>query len=261
MSERDTAAILLELRRIGVDVANLPEALAATGFRSRSLLAWLRELPSDLGSDGLIRLLDDRAAFALSVSEHAASETGLLPELDASLPQQWWPTAEMLEAAVDLLVNEWDPIGVRLGSIPREDFGEYAFHFVAQLLGPHRVDDDGTRVAESIAAVEHGVLGLRPSQEVHRRYMAARLREVVVRYPPSQRPFRRPPATRAMSNVTWADRPTPNDDAPSASAEPQCSDDAVDVARLVITAADADKSDGPKPQDVQAFVREHRTPA
>ena len=196
MTERDTAAILLELRRIGVDVASLPDALAATGFRSRPLLEWLRALPSELGSDELLGLLDERAAFALAALEHAASAGSQLPAFDESLPPQWWPTAEMLASAIDLLLNEWDPVGVRLGSVPREDFGEYAFHFVTPFLDPWRRDDRLTSVASKIGAVEQGLLGLRISPEVHRRYLAARLREVVVHHPPSQHPFRRPPASR-----------------------------------------------------------------
>lgn len=207
VTERDTAAILLELQRIGVTVASLPDALAATGFRSHSLLAWLRELPSELGTDELLRLLDERASFALATSEHAGSATPLLPELDESLPRQWWPTAEMLEAAIDILVNEWDPIGIRLGSVPHEDFGEYAFHFVSRLLDPWRTDDCLTRIDAVISTVEHGVLGLRASPDVHRRYIAARLREVVRRYPPSQSPFRRPPRSWAISILTEADIP------------------------------------------------------
>lgn len=207
MTERDTAAILLELRRIGVDVADLPDALAATGFRSASLLEFLRELPSELGTDELLRLLDERAAFALATSECAGATALLLPEFDESLPRQWWPTAEMLEAAIDVLVNEWDPIGVRLGSIPREDFGEYAFQFVSRLLDPWRTADCLTRVAAAIGAMEQGWLGLRTSPDVHQRYLAARLREIVVRHPPSQQPFRRPPRSWAMSMVTSADIP------------------------------------------------------
>ena len=207
MTERHTAAILLELRRIGVDVANLPDALAATGFRAQSLLEWLRQLPSGLGVDELLRLLDERAAFALAASEHAGSTSPLLPELDESLGRQWWPTAEMLETAIEILVNEWDPIGIRLGSVPREDFGEYAFQFVSRFLDPWHTDDSLTRVSAAIAALEGGWLGLRISPEVHSRYIAARLREVVVRHPPSQQPFRRPPKSWAMSMVTDADMP------------------------------------------------------
>jgi len=207
VTERDTAAILLELRRIGVDVANLPDALVATGFRSQSLLEWLRRLPSELGTDELLRLLDERAVFALAASEHAGSASPLLPEFDALLPRQWWPTAEMLEAAIDVLVNEWDPIGVRLGSVPSEDFGEYAFHFVSRFLDPGAPDDCLTRVDALISAVEHGMLGLRLSPDVHRRYIAARLRQVVLRYPPSQHPFRRPPKSFAISILTEADLP------------------------------------------------------
>jgi hypothetical protein len=285
VTERDTAAILLELRRIGVDVASLPDALVATGFRSHSLLEWLCEVPSELGSDELLHMLDERAAFALATSERAGSGAQLLPEFDEALPRQWWPTAEMLGSAIDLLLNEWDPVGVRLGSVPPEDIGEYAFHFVTPLLGPWRCDDRLTSVADKIAAVEQGLLGLRVSPEVHRRYLAARLREVVGRHPPSQHPFRRPPRSQAIAMVSSADLPPtlPNDRAPVLSAESRSWHDAVDFLRVVIIArddpergkeitpellrafaselaADADKMDGPMPDEVESFVRQYSTP-
>ena len=281
MTERDTAAILLELRRIGVDVDSLPDALAATGFRSRSLLEWLRQLPSESGTDELLRLLEARAAFALAASERAGSETPLLPEFDESLPRQWWPTAEMLEAAIDVLVHEWDPIGTRLGSVPREDFGEYAFQFVSRFLDPRGTADCLARVAAAVGALEQGWLGLRGSPDVHQRYLAARLREIVIRHRPSQHPFRRPPRSRAMSMVTSADMPSsaPNDATAMIQAESRSWDDAVDFLRLVITAkgdpdrgrditpallrefaselaADAEQMDGPMPAEVAAFIRE-----
>ena len=278
MTERDTAAILLELRRIGVDVASLPDRLVATGFRSQSLLEWLRELPSELGSDELIRLLDARAAFALAASEHAGATSPLLPDFDESLGRQWWPTAEMLEAAIDVLANEWDPIGVRLGSVPREDIGEYAFHFVSRLLDPWPVDDCLTRVVAVINAVEHGVLGLRPSPDVHQRYLAARLREIVRRHPPSQYPFRRPPRSTAYSPADPARLGVPNERAPAMEVESRSWDSTIDFMRLVIAAkddpergrditpellrqfaselvADADKMDGPMPAEVEAFIQ------
>jgi hypothetical protein len=287
VTERETAAILLEFRRIGVDVSSLPDALVATGFRPISLLEWLREMPSELGSDELTRRLDEYAASALAAAEHAGSTAPLLPERDDSLPQQWWPTAEMLEAAIDILVNEWDSIGIRLGSVPREDFGGYAFHFVSRFLDPLPTDDCLTRVAAEIGAVEHEMLGLRASPDVHRRYVAARLREVVVRYPPSQQPFRRPPKSGAISREsrieyvsTPRDRaPSPNEHRQEISAESRSWDDAVDFLRLVISAkadpdrgkditsemlrefaselaADADKMDGPMPAEVETFIRE-----
>jgi hypothetical protein len=284
VTERDTAAILLELRRIGVDIANLPDTLVATGFRAQSLLEWLRQLPSELGTDELLRLLDERAAFALAASEHAGSTWPLLPELDETLGRQWWPTAEMLEAAIEILVNEWDPIGIRLGSVPREDFGEYAFQFVSRFLDPWRTDDSLTRVAAAIAALEGGWLGLRISPDVHSRYIAARLREVVVRHPPSQQPFRRPPKSRAPGMaasvaVPPTPRRLPNDEASVMQTESRSWDDTVDFLRLVITAKDdpergneitpellrqfaselandADKMDGPMPAEVEAFIRE-----
>jgi hypothetical protein len=46
--------------------------------------------------------------------------------------ERWWPTTEMLDAGITLLTEEWDPIGTRLGGVPVEDIGEYAFY----LFGP-----------------------------------------------------------------------------------------------------------------------------
>jgi hypothetical protein len=337
VTERDTAAILLELRRVGVDVANVPDALAATGFRAPTLLAWLGDVPTESGTDELLRLLNDHATFALATSEHAIDSKRVLPEFDESLPRQWWPTAEMLQAAIDVLVNEWDPVGIRLGSVPAEDFGEYAFNFLRPLLDPWRRDDRLTSLAETIGVVEQHLLGLRRSPATHRRYLAARLCEVVVLYPPSQQPFRRPQRSWAFSIVSPADQPAapppldpegvcvrcgtfgtvarvtfqsyppkttrfcsacwaevrqeymsadrgvpirPNDEAPPTSASSRSWDDAVDFLRLVITArndpergkditpellrelaseleADADKMDGPMPDEVEAFIRDY----
>jgi hypothetical protein len=103
---------------------------------------------------------------------------------------RWWPTTLMLDAGIHLLAEEWDPVGVRLDTVPAEDLGEYTFQLLGPLLDARRAGDALGRVVDLIGAIEESELGLRPSPHTHRRYLAARLREIVARHPlpPLQRP-------------------------------------------------------------------------
>jgi len=197
MTEHFTVAILEELRRIGVELDRVAEPLVATGFTRASLLDWLRGIPAGSGLDALIRLLDEHAIETLATLERETDFAA--PDFQPRDPrstsmERWWPTTEMLDAGITLLTEEWDPIGTRLGGVPVEDIGEYAFYLFGPLLDRWRHGDPLDNVSAMIGSIEQRQLGLRPSPLVHRRYLAARLREIVIRNPLPNRP-RRPRAS------------------------------------------------------------------
>ena len=193
MTEHFTVAILEELRRIGVELDRVAERLVATGFTRASLLDWLRGIPPGTGLDALIRQLHEHAIETLATLERDTDFAA--PNFQPTDPrsasgERWWPTTEMLDAGITLLTEEWDPIGTRLGSVPVEDIGEYAFHLFGPLLDRWRPGDPLDNVSAMIGSIEERQLGLRPSPLVHRRYLAARLREIVIRNPLPNRPPR-----------------------------------------------------------------------
>jgi hypothetical protein len=200
MTEHFTVAILEELRRIGVELDRVAEPLVATGFTRASLLDWLRGIPAGTDMDALIRQLDEHAIETLATLERetdfAAPDFQPRDRRSAS-GARWWPTTVMLDAGITLLTEEWDPIGTRLGGVPVEDIGEYAFHLFGPLLDRWRPRDPLDTVSAMIASIEERQLGLRPSPLVHRRYLAARLREIVIRNPLPKRPPR-PHATAVI---------------------------------------------------------------
>ena len=196
--EEHTVAVFAELQRIGFDADLVGGAPIATGFTRRSLLDWLRRIPSGAGSTELQHRLDEHARETLAIAERAGA--GAEHDADRVDPApnlaqvRWWPTTLMLDAGIDLLAEEWDPVGVRLDTVPPEDLGEYTFHLLVQLLHCWPGGDSLERVAGLVADIEGSRLGLRPSSPIHRRYLAARLREIVARYPlPVREPS--PPGT------------------------------------------------------------------
>jgi hypothetical protein len=200
MTEHFTVAILEELRRIGVELDRVAEPLIATGFTRASLLEWLRGVPAGTDMDALVRQLDEHAIETLATLERdtdfAASDCQPEDPRSASR-ERWWPTTEMLDAGITLLTEEWDPIGTRLGGVPIEDIGEYAFYLLGPLLDRWRPGDPLDNVSAMIASIEQERLGLRPSPLVHRRYLAVRLREIVIRNPLPNQPPR--PHTTAVA--------------------------------------------------------------
>ena len=104
MDEQRTAAILVELRRLGVDLGLLEGPLVGTGLRASELLDWLRAIPSDVGAGEVLRLLD------------AHARASALRPLDISWPavpppspyryrlERWWPTQELLDVGTELLL-------------------------------------------------------------------------------------------------------------------------------------------------------------
>ena len=183
MDEDRTAAILVELRRLGVDLGLLAGPLVGTGLRASELLDWLRAIPDDVGADELLRRLDEHARTnALRPLEvRWRTESGRPPHRYRR--ERWWPTLELLDVGTELLMEEWDPFGVRLAGTDRETIAMFAFHFFAPLLTPNDSVDPIGGTAMMIGSVEQDELALRPSPEPHRRYLARRLAELVDRYP------------------------------------------------------------------------------
>jgi hypothetical protein len=205
MTEHVTTAIFDQLRRIGVEIDHVSEPVVATGFTRASLLEWLRRIPTGAGIEVLTRHLDEHALETLATLEHAAGPADPAAQFvgpdESHLDQRWWPTIEMLDAGIHVLADEWDPIGARLGGVPIEDIGEYVFHLFGPLLRRRPPRDPLAEVSEMIAAIEEDQLGLRRSPLIHRRYLAARLQEIVLRYPlPSRSPRPRPPAAVVVAH-------------------------------------------------------------
>ena len=157
MTEHFTVAILEELRRIGVELDRVAEPLIATGFTRASLLEWLRGVPTGTDMEALVRQLDEHAIETLVTLERDADFTA--PDCQPEDPrsasrERWWPTTEMLDAGITLLTEEWDPIGTRLGGVPIEDIGEYAFYLFGPLLDWWRTGDPLDNVSAMIASIE-----------------------------------------------------------------------------------------------------------
>jgi hypothetical protein len=91
-------------------------------------------------------------------------------------------TLEQLEAAIDVLTKEWDPLGARLGKLSREDLEQFAFDIVNTILG-FGGDDSEKLVAKMLGSLEEYEFGVRPSPVRQRRYLARRLMQIVVDYP------------------------------------------------------------------------------
>jgi hypothetical protein len=183
VDEQRTAAILVELRRLGVDLGLLSGPLVGTGLRASELLDWLRGIPDGVGPDDLLRRLDEyaraNALRPLEIRWRAVPS----PTPHRYPRERWWPTQELLDVGTDLLLEEWDPFGVRLAGTDRETIAMFAFHFFGPLLSPNGMADPITHTTEMIASAERDHLALRPSPESHRRYLARRLAELVLQYP------------------------------------------------------------------------------
>ena len=189
MNEERIARILLELRRIGVDLSTLDEGLVGTGLRASELAEWLRAIPDGAGVEELQRRLDERSRESRPPVEYRwKKEPAHSPTLERR--ERWWPTQALLDAGTDLLEEEWDPFGIRLAGADREQIAMFAFHFFGPLLEPNDMVDQITHTTEMIASAERDHLALRPSPEPHRRYLARRLRELVERHPVPPRPYR-----------------------------------------------------------------------
>lgn len=190
MTERDTATVLQELRRIGVDLAELSAPLVATGLRASELADWLRTIPDGAGIDELSRRLDEKADAVTPRVQVKWTRSSPNPRDPRG---RWWPTQALLDAGTDLLLEEWDPFGIRLAGTDREAIAMFAFHFFGPLIAPNGLIDPITHTTEMIASAERDHLALKPSPERHRRYLAVRLLEVLDEHPVPE-PKRRAPS-------------------------------------------------------------------
>jgi hypothetical protein len=217
MTEQEIRAVFDELRRIGVDFERPPGLALGTGFRPGEFLTWLRALPDALGHDPFVDLLKAHVETAapLPAAEKAArtaSTSTLASFLECA-------TREQLEAAIDVLVDEWDPLGARLGDLSRADVAQTAFDIVNAILAD---SDAGVerRIASAIGHVEEQEFGVRPSPAEQRRYLARRLIGVVIDHPaPNEHHVRAMPGGSSNS-VELGPR---GDELPALDAEASCS--------------------------------------
>jgi hypothetical protein len=179
MTEQEIGAVFDELRRIGVDLERPPGLALGTGFRPDAFLPWLRDLPDALGHDAFVERLDAHVAAAAPIDQ---AENPAATEPGRRGSERWVPTREQLEAAIDVLTEEWDPLGARLGDLSRDDVADYAFDALLGVLSPGGRDTERW-VAKMLCSVEQHVFGVRPSPAAQRRYLARRLMQVAKQHP------------------------------------------------------------------------------
>jgi hypothetical protein len=178
MTEQEIRAVFDELERIGVDLERPPGLALGTGFRGGEFLTWLRTLPDALGHDLFVDQLTAHVMTAAPL--HAPEETAPKASTPASFLE--CATREQLDAAIDVLVDEWDPLGARLGDLSRADVAQTAFDIVNAILADSDAGSEG-RIATAIGQVEEQEFGVRPSPAEQRRYLARRLIGVVIDHP------------------------------------------------------------------------------
>jgi hypothetical protein len=210
MTEPQIAAVFAEFRRIGLDPDAISAPLIVTGFTRRSLIEWLQRIPTGVGAPELEQRLAVHARESLVSADAAGASAEYDPERADPTPSdghvRWWPASLVLDAGIQVMAEEWDPIGVKIGSVLPEDLGEYTLHLFGPLLHRWPFGDRLEQTATIIASIE-GSLGLRASPEIHRRYLAARLREILASTP---LPVREPsPIGHAAAVVIGTNEPAP----------------------------------------------------
>lgn len=183
LNEAHTIAVLVELRRIGVDLGSLNEPLVGTGLRASELCTWLRAIPDGAGAAELYRRLDEHARTNAYRPVEVRWQREPPRPAHRGRRERDWPTLMLLNAGTDLLTEEWDPFGVRLAGTDREQIAEFVFHFFGPLLSPSGHIDPLTHTTEMIASAERDHLALTVSPEPHRRYLARRLQQLVEQNP------------------------------------------------------------------------------
>ena len=198
MTDDELRAIFHELQRIGADLGRPPGLALGTGFRPGEFLAWLQSLPDAIGHDAFATLLTERVT--------AAAQEGSLPDPPDREPTtrrspfpvpgspfpvpgspvsldletiRFWPTREQLEAAIDILVREWDPLGARLGELTREVVEQHAFDVLGGLVRLPPAWHHETLVAVQLGQIEEDAFLVRKSPIEQRLYLARRLCAVV----------------------------------------------------------------------------------
>ena len=184
MNEHITAQVFVELVRIGIDFDSLSVPLAGTGLRASEIVDWLREIPDGAGADELLRRLRETARNAVvdrPVHIRWRREPARPPHRGQR--ERWWPTQALLDAGTEMLIEEWDPFTIRHAGVDREEIATFAFHLFECFLSPNGSIDPIAHAAGMLEDAERTRLDLVPSPEPHRRYLAARLQELVRAYP------------------------------------------------------------------------------
>jgi len=174
MTTDEIGDVFAELRRLDVDLGRPPGLALGTGFRDGEFLSWLRSLPDALGHDAFVGRLDEHVTAA---EPNAGSSLPRRP--DGSRHRQW-PTVEQLNAAIDVLRREWDPLGARLGDLSTEDVMHHAQNALGIVLrggDPERIE---RQISADLCSLEQEVFAVRPSPRSQRRYLARRIIRVVV---------------------------------------------------------------------------------
>ena len=173
MNDDEIRDAFSELRRIGVDLGRPPGLAIGTGFRDGTLVAWLRSIPDGIGHDNFAAMLEDQVSAAASNAARGASPAHAYRE---------YPTIEQLDAGIEILIAEWDPLGARLGELSRDDVSPIAFAALSTIL----CNSDDQRVELVIASMletAEDEFGVRPSPAEQRRYLARRLIQAVLQHP------------------------------------------------------------------------------
>ena len=177
MTDDEIREVFAEVTRVGVDPNRPPGLALGTGFRDAEFLAWLRTLPDGLGHDAFVDLMNEQI-------NNAQPNALPIPADDSvARPQRLCPTTEQLNAGMDVLLSEWDPLGARLGDLSNEAVSDAAYDALTVALSGERPDVVELQIAAMLGDVEERGFGIPPSPSEQRRYLARRLIQVVLDHP------------------------------------------------------------------------------
>lgn len=207
MTDDEIRDVFPELERIGVELSRPPGLALGTGFRDGEFLTWLRTLPNGLGHDAFVERLQAHLGSAQPTA------TAFVPDDPPVEPRRWWPTQEQLEAGIDVLIGEWDPLGARLGQLSRDDVGDFAYDTLVVAVSGDPSLDIEERIASLLGGAEEREFGVRASPLEQRLYLARRLIQVVVDHPAARHELDFQGENRTTTNVVGLG---PRDDEPPA---------------------------------------------
>ncbi len=186
MTDEEIRTIFDELRRIGADPGRPPGLALGTGFGLGEFIQWLRTLPDNVGHDAFAERLKTHIESAAPIAARPTAEDF---RSNGAEPPSFFshPTLAPLEAATDGLAQEWDPLGARLGELPRDVVADAAFKALSSIIANRGRPNLQKQLAKLLAAVEEREFGVRPSPVEQRRYLARRLIQVADAYPATVR--------------------------------------------------------------------------